>query len=212
MDVTTAMRERRSIRAFLPKPVPDEVVTAVLDDARWAPSWANAQDWRVFAVTGDALATVKAGLAEAFGGEAPPTPDLQWPGPEWPEYLASRMTYRRPAPGAAPAPPQRPGLADVYGAPVLLLFAIDERLSPVYGAYDAGLLTENVCLAATARGLGTCIMAMVVRYPEVLRAVVPAHGLRIVIGVALGYPDGDADANMVERTRAELGEIATWVR
>ena len=211
MDVATAIRERRSIRAFLPDRVPDEVVTEVLDEARWAPSWGNAQDWRVFVVTGEALARTTAGLAAALGSETQPAPDLQWPGPDWPDYLASRMTYRRPAPGAPLAPPQRPGLADVYAAPALLLLAADERLSPAYSSYDAGLLTENVCLAAAARDLGTCIMAMIVRYPDTLRAVVPAEGLRFVIGVALGYPDAEADLNRTERTRADLAEIVTWV-
>jgi nitroreductase len=122
------------------------------------------------------------------------------------------MTYRRPAPGAAPAPPQRPGLTDVYGAPVLLLLAADERLSPAYSSYDAGLLTENICLAATSHELGTCIMAMLVRYPDVLRAVVPAEGLQFVIAVALGYPDVDSDLNEMKRERVDLDEIVTWVR
>jgi nitroreductase len=212
MEIIAAMRERRSIRAFLPNGVPDQTVTAILDEARWAPSWGNAQDWRVFVVTGEALAKVKAGLADVAGSEAPPAPDLPWPAAQWPDYLASRMTYRRPAPGAAPAPPQRPGLTDVYGAPVLLLLAADERLSPAYSSYDAGLLTENICLAATAHELGTCIMAMLVRYPDVLRAVVPAEGLRFVIAVALGYADVDSDLNEMKRERVDLDEIVTWVK
>jgi nitroreductase len=212
MDVRTVMRERRSIRAFLDDPVADELVTELLDEARWAPSWANAQDWRVFVVTGDALERVKAGLSEAIASERSPAPELPWPGPEWPDHLASRMTYRLPAPGAAPAPPQRPGLWDVYRAPVLLLFAMDERLSEAYAPFDTGLLVENVCLAAADRGLGTCIMAMVVRYPDVLRAVVPAEGLRLVIAVALGWPDKDAELNAVPRERVDFSEIVTWVR
>jgi nitroreductase len=48
MGVSEAIRERRSIRAFLSDEVPDGTVTAILDEARWAPSWANAQAWDVF--------------------------------------------------------------------------------------------------------------------------------------------------------------------
>ncbi|MEE8373764.1 MAG: nitroreductase family protein, partial [Dehalococcoidia bacterium] len=46
MDVFQAIRERRSVRKYKPDPVSDEAVTAVLEAARWAPSWSNTQCWR----------------------------------------------------------------------------------------------------------------------------------------------------------------------
>ncbi|WP_254657101.1 nitroreductase family protein [Sphingobium fuliginis] len=46
------VRERRSVRAFLPTPVPDALMQAVVDDARHAPSNANIQPWSVHIVSG----------------------------------------------------------------------------------------------------------------------------------------------------------------
>jgi nitroreductase len=129
----------------------------------------------------------------------------------WPEEFLARMTYRRPSPEAAPAPPQRAGLWDVYNAPCLLLFTIDARLAPAYGCFDSGMIVDDVCLAAADRGLGTCIMAMLVRWPDALREVVPAPGRLFVIGVALGTPDLEAPVNTGERKRVDLDEIVHWV-
>ena len=53
MEVTEAIRNRKSARAFLDKAVPDEVVTEILECARWAPSGANTQPWHVAVLTGE---------------------------------------------------------------------------------------------------------------------------------------------------------------
>ncbi|MBM4082403.1 MAG: nitroreductase, partial [Planctomycetes bacterium] len=72
MDFTEVIRTRRSIRAYGPDPVPDEVLRRVLDGARMAPSANNIQPWH-FVVVRDAavhrhLAELAAG--QAFVGEA----------------------------------------------------------------------------------------------------------------------------------------------
>jgi nitroreductase len=213
MELSEAMSERRSTRSFRPDDVPDDVIGDLLDSARWAPSWANAQGWDVFVVKGEPLVRVKSMLAERFGANAEPVTDVPMPQRgEWPEHIADRMTYRRPAPGAAPQPPQRPGLSDIYGAPCLMLFAVHEQLAIEYACFDLGLLVQNVCLAAQDQGLGTCIMAMAVRYADALHELVPqAEGRRFVVGVALGHPDTYDELNHTERERCPLGEVATFV-
>jgi nitroreductase len=47
--VLNIIRSRRSIRHFLDKPIPSEVLQALLEAARWAPSGGNNQPW-VFVV------------------------------------------------------------------------------------------------------------------------------------------------------------------
>ncbi|HHP51264.1 MAG TPA: nitroreductase family protein [Moorella mulderi] len=49
-DVLRAIRERRSIRRFLPKPVPEDLVVSLVELACWAPSAGNLQPWYFFAV------------------------------------------------------------------------------------------------------------------------------------------------------------------
>jgi len=60
MDVSAALHERRSIRDFKPDPVPEALLAAVLEDARWSPSWSNTQPYRIALAKGaarDALAS-----------------------------------------------------------------------------------------------------------------------------------------------------------
>ena len=212
METRNAILGRRSIRSFLPQPIGDDVIRNILDQARWAPSWGNSQGWNVYVITGEPLQRVKAEYMRMIReGEASPT-DLEMPSrDQWPERVLARMNLTRP--GETFRPPPGPSIWEMYGAPCLLAFAIDEGFLPEYACFDTGLLVENVCLAAHDAGLGTVIMAMGVRYPDVLREIVPGSGAkRFVIGVAIGYPTKDAPVNSIARERADVDEIVTWVR
>lgn len=212
MQTSDAVRERRSIRAFTDQPVERNAVERVLELARYAPSWANAQDWSVFAVTGESLERIKERVNIAAGNDEEPEPDIAMPEREsWPEHMLQRMALPAPAP-ADDAPPPRPALGDLYGAPWLLLFAVDERLEPHYAFLDTGLLIQTVCLVAEDRGLNTCIMARAARYAQILHAEIPeAAGKKFVVGVALGYLEPGSRANRGRRERVDLDEIVTWL-
>lgn len=45
------IKNRRSVRHFDGKPLPDEQIEQILEAGRWAPSGANAQPWRFIVVT-----------------------------------------------------------------------------------------------------------------------------------------------------------------
>ncbi len=51
MDVKEVVVNRRSVRSYLPKPVPNEVISEILDTARYAPSSGNLQNWKVILVS-----------------------------------------------------------------------------------------------------------------------------------------------------------------
>jgi len=51
LTVQEAIRQRRSIRSFTDKPVPDDIIRELLEAARLAPSASNRQPWRFIVVT-----------------------------------------------------------------------------------------------------------------------------------------------------------------
>ena len=51
MELLEAIKSRKSIRAFKPDQVPREVLTELLDVARWAPSGTNTQPWEFIVLT-----------------------------------------------------------------------------------------------------------------------------------------------------------------
>jgi nitroreductase len=55
MNVTEAVMRRKSVRAFLPTPVDDDVVAELLTKASRAPSGGNVQPWRIYVVNGEAM-------------------------------------------------------------------------------------------------------------------------------------------------------------
>jgi nitroreductase len=220
MDFETVLRERRSIRAYTSEPVSDELIGAILDEARWTPSWRNTQAWSIWVVTGEPLRCFKERFAQAVANEEPPRPDFL-PTSDWPAACSARtarLMKARAATLAAAGESTDPAtaiarMADLFGAPCLLVFGVEDCLAEAYATFDTGSLVQSVCLAAHDKGLGTCIVATIVRHPELLRALLPdSDGTRLVVGVALGHPEPGAAANRFERSRADLDELVTWVR
>jgi nitroreductase len=213
MQVSHAIRERRSSHAFLAEPVDADTVGQIIDLAKWSPSWANTQSWNVYVISGEPLQRIKATLTLLDAANEPPAPDI--PAQTlWPSYLAERMSIRRPpeAPGATDAGTAGQSAWELYGAPCLVLLAIDAELEPAYACFDAGLFAQTFCLAAEDRGFATCIMATAVRYADVLHAEIPdAAGKRFVVGIAFGFSDHTAVVNRNERNRVEIEDIATFL-
>ncbi len=57
---------------------------------------------------------------------------------------------------------------------------------------------SNICLAAVDFGLGTCIENQGIMYSDVLRDIVRIpDDKRLVVAIAIGYPDDDFPANKV---------------
>lgn len=217
MQVSLAIRERRSCRAFLPEPVSARTVQQIMDLAKWAPSWANTQAWDVFVVQGAALEQLRSAFELLGEHQVPGTSDLALPSSAWPEHLSSRVDALAPTAEFAGAVPLNtrvggPSIWSFYGAPCLVLFAIDSRLDVTYAAFDTGLLVQTFCLAAEDRGYSTCIMATAVQHADVLHEAIPeAAGKRFVVGVALGLADHTAVVNRGERDRVETDELVTFI-
>ncbi len=73
MDVFECIRTRRTVREFKPDPVPEEIVTRLLQAARWAPSSSNSQPWH-FVVVQDRATIERLGAIATQGpflGDAP---------------------------------------------------------------------------------------------------------------------------------------------
>lgn len=73
MNVIDAVKTRKSIRAYLDKPVEEEKLTMIMEAARLAPSASNKQEWR-FVIVRDAETRKKiipAAGNQSFVGQAP---------------------------------------------------------------------------------------------------------------------------------------------
>lgn len=220
MDIEKAVKERRSIRMFKPEEVPQEIIREILDKARWAPSWGNTQPWELYVVTGETLERFKkANRQKCMDGEIHSS---EIPMPEvWPEILKKRyigvgksvLTSLSIAREDIDARNEYYGdMFNLFGAPCMILACLGKSLNIEYAMLDVGLIMQTICLLCHEKGLGTCMLAASVRYPGLLREMLPIPEDRVVvIGAAIGYPDRESQVNNFKRKRADLDEIVTWV-
>lgn len=71
MDVFEAVQKRRSVRAYLPDPLPEDKLKKILEAARLAPSAANIQPWHFIVVTDQQKRKELGGVFAKFLSEAP---------------------------------------------------------------------------------------------------------------------------------------------
>jgi len=213
------MTRRRSVRAYLPRPVDRAVLEEIITQARWAPSWGNTQPWEFYVISGETVGKITADLQAAITTSEQQRPDVEMP-LEFPEPLMGRYrTLGRALFALLGIERDDKEKRQVhylrnfgaFGAPHLVYIAIRDGLTP-YSIFDAGAAAYAVTLAAHQRGVGTCELAALVRFPDLVRRHVDLPpGRRLVIGLALGYPDPDHPANAFQPTRQSLDEVATFV-
>ena len=218
MDVVEAICSRKSIRGYKPTPVSKETLGQILDIANRAPSSDNAQTWEITVVTGEVLDNIRWGNHEMFVSGAVPSPD----------FSLDRLkgVYRERQVGLAIQIFELMGIARedrdkrvqwrqrgyrFFDAPAAIILSADSALSESRVLFDLGLITQTICLAALNYGLGTCIGVQGVQYPEVIRKFtgIP-ESKRIIVCIAIGYPDWDFPANKLESKREPVESITTW--
>ncbi len=218
MDVSQALRQRYSARAFTEQVPSAQLVQSLLEDAARAPSGGNIQPWRALALTGEPLRALLADVAAA------PVPDqaqaalLSYPDKLWEPYRSRRFSngeamYQHLAiarEDTAARMAQNARNAQFFGAPVVILVLTDARMGrPQW--LDLGCFLQSFMLRATEEGLGTCVQGFWRRYNDVLQHSLgyPAE-YTLAYALALGYVDEAAIVNGFRTERApwqEWGEL-----
>ncbi|MFO8100633.1 MAG: nitroreductase [Dehalococcoidia bacterium] len=219
MDISEAIRKRKSIRGFKPDPIPRDIIAKVLELGTKSPSAENGQPWEITVVTGQALDNMRQENVRKLDAKEPFKPEVHmhiYAGiyKERHMKLASQlyglMGIAREDVEKRKAWVQR-GFR-FYDAPVALILSAEDSLDESPTQFDLGCLTQTICLAALEFGLGTCIAGQGVLYPEVARKYchIPETE-RIAISIAIGYPDPDFPANALESNREPLENVTTWL-
>jgi nitroreductase len=219
LEVVQALRERRSVRAFLPDPVPRSTIERIVDAARWAPSGGNLQPWRVIAVTGEVQdAVVKLAGEALFSGASEEGDHPIYPEALWEPYRSRRFANAEALYAALDIPREDKAaryrwVAEnfrFFGAPVGLFFVVDRRMG--HGQWThLGMFMLALALAAEAEGLGSCFQEAWARVRGTLHGHLELQDDELLYcGMALGWPDHCHPSSGMVRERAPLEEIAEW--
>ena len=220
MRVSEAVASRRSARAFLPDPVPREMLERVLDKARNAPSGGNVQPWNAVVLTGEPLANLIAEVAKALplGRQAhAPEYDIYPKGLDG-EYEARRVGVGEAMYASMAIPREdRPARLkwfarnfQAFGAPVLMLVHTPRYMGPPQWS-DIGMWLQTVMLLLREEGLDSCPQeAWAVYSPQIRASVaIPDHHI-FFCGMAIGRRDPDAPVNAFPVPRAPLVESVVF--
>lgn len=220
MDIIEAIKTRKSIRGFKPDPISKDVLREILEIASRAPSAMNIQPWEFIVLTGSVLEKIRCANVEKLNSGAPIQPEHLVVGWSPDSVYRSRqvelgMQIFRLMDIPRKDKEKRARWMErgfrYFDAPAAIIISVDRSLAEGTPLLDIGAVMQTICLAALDYGLGTCIEDQGVMYPEVLRefADIP-ESKRIMVSIAIGYPDLDFPANKVESTRESIENITTW--
>ena len=180
MNLLDAVHNRRSIRRYADRQIPEEVIGRLLDAAAWAPSAHNRQPWRFVVVRSK---SIRETLARAMGDR----------------LRADRLADGDPV-EVVEADAHR-SYSRITGAPTVIVFCLTMKEMDVYpderrqkaehamASQSTAMAIQNMLLAAHVEGLGACWLCAPLFTPTTVKAVLglppdwEPQGL-----VTMGYP------------------------
>lgn len=219
MNVIEALEHRKSVRAYLDKPVSNDTLRTLLEAAKHSPSGTNTQPWQVAVVTGDSKQALQEKIESAFRGGDRGKADYDYYPKEWLSPYKDRrkecglLMYSTLDIKREDKERQLDQWAANYrafDAPVMMLFFIDPIMEK--GSYmDYGMFLQSIMLAAEDLGLATCPQASVGDYPHIIKPELGIADDKVLLcGLALGYEDKDALINSYRTSRLAVDEFVTF--
>lgn len=206
------VKARRSVRGFLPDPVTKEVLHKVFTLAQLAPSNCNIQPWKVAVASGESCKQLRDKFVDAVSTGVRPNPDHS-------RVDKFEGVYRQRQVDTAVALYGNMNIArddnegrrrasmrnfEFFDAPHAAFIAMPAIFNESV-AVDVGMYAQNLMLAMTANGLGSCAQASVSRYPDIIREHFGLDdSLAILMGISFGYEDTSVPANKTIVPRADI--------
>ena len=169
IDLFEAIDSQRAIRRFKSDPVPDELITRLLQAAIKAPSGGARQGWS-FIVIRDQETKDKIGELYRSGDGFSITPDMTG---------QARRVY-----GAAQY------LEDhMEDVPVFILACIEANDDGTFSAASIYPAVQNILLAARGMGLGSCLTTRQMRFEEEIKRLLNIpEGVATAALLPIGFP------------------------
>lgn len=212
---------RRSIRGYLDKPVPKELIREVLELAMRAPTSYNTQPWNFYVVAGEVLNKIRQGNVERTLAGVPDSREFRTHDAHADVHRRRQIDVAKQLFGAMGiAREDKAGRQDwvlrgfrQFDAPVSIVVTYDKVLfGSDVAPFDCGGVTNAIVNAAWSRGLGCVINSQGIMQSPVVRehAGIPDDQV-IMICIAMGWPDESFPANAVVSERKPVDDAANFV-
>lgn len=204
---------RRSLRAFLPEPVPAATLERIFSVSQRAPSNCNTQPWITHVASGAILQTLRDDLPNRFM-KGDMSLDFPYDG-------VYQGAYKERQYGSAQALYDAVGIAredkarrqeqfmrnfTFFDAPHVAFLFLPEPFG-LREAADLGMYAQTLMLAMTAHGLGSCPQTALSFEADAIRELLdidPSN--KLLFGISFGVPDREAPVNRCATDRAGLAD------
>lgn len=193
----SAIYDRRSIRKFLPTPIPEKDMVEIIESGMKAPSSKNRQPWKYIVVQGNAKEEMLKVFREGIEKEESTNALL----PESKQHIAGAK-YTVDIMEEAPV---IVFVLNSLGKNILTGLTAEEHISEICNIQSVSASIQNMLLTATEKGIGSLwICDIYFAYLE-LCDWLNSDG-QLIAAVAFGYPNEFPK----ERPRKKIEDIVEW--
>lgn len=219
MSLDDILKKRYSVRAFMDKPVPDELIKSIFTLAQLSPSNCNVQPWQIHVVSGKTKDALKERLLEVVMSGKEPNPEFDWKARytgihrdrqfESANALYSSMNIERSDKNGRMMALLRNW--EFFNAPHAVFFTMEKYLN-IMGAVDMGIYAQTLALLMSHHGIASCFQGALGQFPDPVKEMLNIpEDTGILFGMSFGYPDKEAKVNTTRTDRAALEEsVAFW--
>lgn len=217
MNVSDAVLNRSSVRAFIDHPVSNELIKKLLDQSARSPSGGNLQPWKIFVINNDAMKNFLTFQQNWTEPEVPGydiyPPNLKEPYRtsrfELGEQMYDILGIGREDKDARIA--QVMNNFRFFGAPCAFFCFVDRQMGPPQWS-DLGMFLQTFMLLAKEAGLDTCAQeAWSIKHESVSRFVQADDTDVLFCGMSIGYKDNQAPVNSLRSDRRPIKEWAKFL-
>lgn len=218
MTLEEAVRTRRSVRGFLDKPVPKEIIKKAFELAQLSPSNSNIQPWRVYVASGVTRDATRELLLTQFRHGFERVSDFVYPD-------RFEGSYRKRQVDCAVAMYKKMGITredtlgrlnallrnfEFFDAPHVV-FVCMEKAFPASVAVDLGIYAQTLMLAFTSLGVSTCAMGALRNWTNIPREVFGfGEDMGVLFGMVFGYEDTSLPVNKLRMHRNPVEDCVTF--
>lgn len=217
LTVSDALTTRHSIREFDNRTIPEDMLNDIIQKSLRAPSWKNAQPWKIHVVSGEKRNLLASKLSNAAKSGSP-NPSTAWL-ESYPSDAKKRMfDLGMKIYGVAGIERKDKNARDefmlrnftFFSAPTAIFLSSTFDLNFFVGI-DLGCFVQSVLLIAREHGLGTCAQAALGAFPDVVSSELglPSEE-KILLGISLGYPKADSKLNQFHTPREPMEKLVNF--
>lgn len=220
MSFSDVVTQRRSVRGYLDKEVPQDVLESIFSLAQLAPSNCNIQPWHVYVASGDLKNGLRERMVQQASAGVPFNSDY-----EYPETFAG--DYRRRQVDCAMELYNSMGIErsdkegrmramlrnyEMFDAPHVVFIGMDKQFGASV-AIDVGMYIQTLMLSMTAHGVACCPQGTMRYYPDLVREAFGIDdSINILLGISFGYEDPSVAANNTRIDREPLSSLVQFKR